>query len=103
MGMRVALMLDEGELADPCIGLAQLDTGMRGEPNQAFALGSTAWNRSGNHRLRLHRCVDDDARQVLRLQRLSPRGHRKALLDEHRKLCLAHALPPPRQRRAIEG
>src|SRR5499433_3987177 len=40
MGMGIALMLDQRQLADPRIGLAQLDTDMR-------ALGLTAWHRSG--------------------------------------------------------
>ena len=35
MGMGVALMLDQRELPDPRIGLAQLDTDLRGKPDQA--------------------------------------------------------------------
>src|SRR5215467_9831516 len=37
MGMGIALMLDQRQLADPRIGLAQLDTGMRGKSYQALA------------------------------------------------------------------
>ena len=37
MGMGIALMLDQRQLADPRIGLAQLDTDMRGKPYQAFS------------------------------------------------------------------
>ena len=37
MGMGIALMLDQRQLADPRIGLAQLDTNMRGKPYQAFS------------------------------------------------------------------
>src|SRR5215472_13740846 len=37
MGMGIALMLDQRQLADPRIGLTQLDTDMRGKPYQALA------------------------------------------------------------------
>ena len=37
MGMGIALMLDKRQLADPRIGLAQLDTDMRGRPYQALS------------------------------------------------------------------
>src|SRR5215831_14680674 len=37
LGMGIALMLDQRQLADPRIGLAQLDTGMRGKSYQALA------------------------------------------------------------------
>ena len=37
MGMGIALMLDQRQLADPRIGLAQLDTDMRGKPDLAFS------------------------------------------------------------------
>jgi hypothetical protein len=34
MGMGIALMLDKRQLADPRIGLAQLDTDMHGKPGE---------------------------------------------------------------------
>jgi transposase-like protein len=37
MGMGIALMFDQRQLADPRIGLAKLDTHMRGKPYQAFS------------------------------------------------------------------
>ena len=37
MGMGIAFVLDQRQLADPRIGLAQLDTDMRGKPDQAFS------------------------------------------------------------------
>jgi hypothetical protein len=37
MGMGIALMLDQRQLADPRIGLAQLDTDLRGKPYQALS------------------------------------------------------------------
>src|ERR1700728_2935161 len=37
ISMGVTLMLDQRQLADPHIGLAQLDTDMRGKPDQAFS------------------------------------------------------------------
>ena len=77
MGMGIALMLDQRQLADPRIGLAQFDTDMRGKPYQAFprSVKQLGIGRE-HHRLRLHRRIDDHARQVLRLHRLSPRRHR---------------------------
>ena len=37
MGMGIALMLDQRQLADPRIGLAQLDTNTRGKSYQALS------------------------------------------------------------------
>src|SRR5690349_12562533 len=37
MGMGIALRLDQRQLADPHIGLAQLDTDMGGKPYQALS------------------------------------------------------------------
>ena len=103
LGMGIALMLDQRQLADPRIGLAQLDAACAGQPHQAFSrpVQQLGIGRE-HHRLRLHRRIDDHARQVGRLDRLGPRRHRQALLDQRRELLLAHALPPACQRRAIE-
>ena len=48
LGMGVALVLDQGELADPRIGLAQLDAdAARPAAPASRAPGSAAWRRSG--------------------------------------------------------
>ena len=76
---------------------------MLGQPhhNLARAVHQLGVGRE-HHRLRLHRRVDDHARQVRRLHRLGPCGDRKALLQQRLQLLLAHALAPARQRRAVE-
>jgi hypothetical protein len=99
----VTLVLDQGELADPRVGLAQLDAELFGQPHQPRARPVDQPGIGREHdRLRLDRRVDHHAREVLGSQRLGPRGGRQALLDQRQELLLAHALAPARQRRAVE-
>jgi hypothetical protein len=99
----IALVLDQGELADPPIGLTQLDAGALGEPHQDLAR-PVQEPRVGreHHVLGLYRGVDDDAIEIGRLDRLGLGGDRKALLQQGLQLLLAHALTPARQRGAVE-
>ena len=101
--MGVALVLDQRELADPPIGLAQLHPVLLGQPHQPLArpVHQLGVGRE-HHRLRLHRGVDHHAGQIGRLHRLGPGGDRQALLQQRHELLLAHALAPARQRGAVE-
>ena len=79
--MGIALMLDQRELANPPIGLTQLDAGALGEPHQdlAGAVQKPGIGRE-HHVLGLHRGVDDDAVEVGWFDRLGLGGDRKAFL-----------------------
>ena len=96
-------MLDQGVLAHPHIGLAQVDAVLAGQPDQHLAGPIQKLGIGGEHRvLGLHRRVDDDPRQLGWLDRVGSGGNRQALLDQRGKLFLAHALAPARQRRTVE-
>jgi hypothetical protein len=75
--MGIALVLDQGELAHPRIGLAQLDALLPRKPDQDLA-GTVEQPRLGgeHHVLRLHRGVDDDAVKIGRLDGLGLGGNR---------------------------
>ena len=96
-------MLDQGELADPRIGLAQSHAVPLRQPHQLLAGPVQQLGVGGErHVLGLHRGVDDHPGQFGRLDRLGLDGDRQALLDQRRQPLLAHALAPARQRRAVE-
>ena len=101
--MGITLVLDQREPAHPGIGLAQLDTISLRQPDQDLA-GAVQQPGIGreHHVLGLHRRVDDDPIKIGRFDRLGLAGHRKALLQQGLQLLLAHALPPARQRGAVE-
>ena len=103
LGVGIALVLDQRELADPRIGLAQGDAVLLGQPHQPLArpVHQLGVGRE-HHVLGLHRGVDDHPREVGRLDRPGLDGNRQALLDQRREPLLAHALAPARQRRAVE-
>src|SRR5579862_4742554 len=103
MGMGVALVRDQRPLADPAIGLAKADAALFGQPHQPLArpVDQLGVGRE-HHCLGLHRGIDDHAREVLRRHGVSLGRHCQTLLDQHRKLRLAHALAPARQRRAVK-
>src|SRR5271163_1882440 len=102
--MGVALMFDQGQLADAPIGLTQLQAKLVGQPHQPLArpVEKLRVGRE-HHRLRLHRRVDHDASEVGRLQRLGSGRHRQALLQKRLQLLLSHPLAPARQRGAIKN
>jgi len=103
-GVCIALLLDERVLADPRIGLPQIDAELLRKAHQAFtgAMHQPCVGRE-SHRLRLHRRIDDHLGEVGRLCRASARRDRKALLHKRCELLFAHALAPARHRRAVEG
>ena len=102
--MGVALLLDERELAHPLIGLAQGDAVLLGEADEPLARPVQKLRiRRMAPLLRLHGRVHHGRREVGWLQRSGLRRNRKALLDQRVEPLLAHALPPARQRRAVEG
>src|ERR1700730_12516486 len=96
-------MLDERELADAAVALAQLDTKLLGQLHQLLA-GSVQKLGIGRKRdvLGLDRGVDDDAGEIARLHRLGLDRHRQALLQERLQPLFSHSLAPACQRRAIE-
>ena len=103
LGVGIALMLDQGELAHPRIGLAQTHAVVLRQPHQLLARPVQKLGIGGEHHvLGLHRGVDDHPRQLGRLDRLGPGGDRQALLQQRLQPLLAHAVAPARQRRAIE-
>ena len=104
MRMGVTLVLDQRQLADADVGLAQAQSMLLRQPHQPLTGAIEQLGVGGeHHRLRLHGGIDDDARQILRPHGLRPRRHRKALLQQGLQPILAHALAPARQGRAIEG
>jgi len=103
MGVGIALLLDEHQLAEPFIGLPQLEPMCLGQLDQpiARAVQQLGLGRKG-HGLGLHRGIDDHPGEFRRLQRLGLGRHRQALLEQRLELLLAHALAPAGQRGAIE-
>jgi len=101
--VRVALLLDQGALADPRIGLAQSHPMLPGEPHQplAGAVHQPGVGRERN-RLLLHCRVDDHVPEIGRLGGAGAGCGREALLKQRREPLLAHAPAPARQRRAID-
>ena len=81
-GVRVALLLDERELADARIGLAQAHAMLFGKPHEAL---SGAMHQLGvcgeGDRLLLHGRIDDHLGEVRWLRRAGSRSDRKALLQ----------------------
>ncbi len=103
MRMGVALMLDQCQLADPPIGLAQPHPKLLSQAHQPLAcpVQQLGVGRE-HHRLRLHCGVDHNTGEVGRLHRLRPARHCQALLQQRRKFLVAHPLTPTRQRGAVE-
>ena len=101
--MGVALVGDQGVLANSRVGLAQAHAVCLGEPHQPLArpMHELAVGRK-RHRLRLHGGVDDHLGEVRGFGRARARRRVQALLDQRDKLLLAHPLAPPRQRRSVE-
>ena len=101
--MGVALVLDEGELADPRIGLAQLDAELFGQRHQLLArpVDELGVGREGDV-LRLHSGVDDGAGEVGRLDRSAPGRRRQAFLQQRLQPFGAHAIAPMGHRGAVE-
>jgi hypothetical protein len=98
-GVRVALMLHQGELADPRKGLPQPDAMLLGQPHQPYqgAVHQPGISRECD-RLWLHRGIDDDVGEVGWLGGIRAHRHVQALLEQSRKLLLTHALTPARHR-----
>ena len=86
LGVGIALMLDQRELAHPRIGLAQLDAAALGQAHQDLA-GAVEQPRVGREHdvLGLHGRVDDNPIEIGRLDRLGLRGNREALLKQSLK------------------
>jgi hypothetical protein len=103
MGMGVALVLDEGQLAETPIGLAQAHAELLRQTHQPLArsVDELGVGRE-HHRLRLHRGVDHNTGEIGRLHRVRPGRNRQALLQQRLKLLFPHPLAPPRQRRAVK-
>ena len=103
LGVGIALILDQGELAHPRIGLAQSHPMALRQPHQLLARPVQKLRVGGErHVLGLNRGVDDHPRQLGRLDRLGLDGNRQALLDQRSQPFLAHPVAPARQRRAVE-
>jgi hypothetical protein len=103
MSMGVALVLDQSQLADPRIGLAQAHAELFSQTHQPLArpveqLG-VGWK---HHRLRLHRRIDHNTGEVGGLHRVRRGRHRQSLLQQRLELLLPHPLAPTRQRRTVE-
>jgi hypothetical protein len=103
MGMGVALVLDQRDLADARIALAKHDAVALGQPHHDLARPVDELGVGREHdRLRLNCGVDDHPGEVVRPHRLGTGGDRQALLQQRKKLLLTHALAPARQRGTIE-
>jgi hypothetical protein len=80
MGMGVALVLDQGQLAYPPIELAEAHAELLRQSHQPFARPVEQLGIGREHHcLRLHRRVDHNTGEVGRLHRLRPRRYRQAL------------------------
>src|SRR5258708_4750904 len=103
LGMGVTLMLDQGELADPRIGLPELHAQLFGQLHQLLTgpVHQLGVGREGNV-LRLHRGVDNDARELRRLHGTSLGCYRQALLQQRLQPLLSHAVAPVVHRGSIE-
>ena len=103
LGVGIALVPDQRDLADPHVRLAQGYAPRLGEAHQALAcaMHQLGVRRKGN-RLLLHGRVDDHLPEVRGLGGSHPSRDRQALLDQRDELVLPHALAPARQRRAVE-
>ncbi len=103
--MRIALPLDESELADPHIGLAQRDAMLFGEPHKPLA-GAVHQPRIGwkAHRLRLHCRIHNDLGKVSRLRSAAADRSRQAFLQKPGKLFFPSAgRPHPAGRAGFPG
>jgi hypothetical protein len=79
--MGVTLMLDQGEFADPHIGLPQFQSGLPCQTCQPFPRPMDKFGVGRKHHvLRLHRGVHDHLPRIGWLHRLGPDRHRQALL-----------------------
>ena len=103
LGMGIALMLDQRELAHSSIGLAQRHGVPLGEPHQDLACPVEQPCIGGEHHvLGLDRRVDDHLRELGGLQRIVLHRDRQALLKQGIHPLLAHALAPAGQRAAVQ-
>ena len=102
-GVGIALVHDERELADPLVGLAQLDAEPIGEFDELLArpVHQLGIGREGNV-LWLHRGVDDDAVEIGWLDGAGAGRDRQALLQQGLEALLAHAVAPAGDRGALE-
>ena len=103
LGVGIALVPDQRDLADPHVRLAQGHAPRLGEAHQALAcaMHQLGVRRKGN-RLLLHGRVDDHLPEVRGLGGSHAGRDGQALLDQRDELVLPHALAPARQRRAVE-
>ena len=102
-GVGIALMGDQRLLADPHIGLAQVEADPLGQPHQPLARPVDQLGIGREHDvLGLHGGVDDHPPCILRLHCPGPDRDRKALLQQRHDLVLTHALAPARHRGAVE-
>src|SRR5262244_1708795 len=83
MSMGVALVLDQGQLADPRIGLAQAHAELFSQAHQPLArpVEQLGVGRK-HHRLRLHGRIDLNTGEVGGLHRVRPGSDRQALLQQ---------------------
>jgi len=104
LGVGIALMLDQRDLAKPGIGLAQFDAELACQTNQPLerAMHQAGVGRMGD-RLRLHGGVDNRLGEIGGLGRIRADRRCQAFLQQRIELLLAHPLPPAGHRRAIEG
>src|SRR5262249_47334138 len=79
MSMGVALVLDQGQLADPPIGLAQAHAELLRQSYQPLARpGEQLGIGREHHRLRLHRRVDHHTGELGQLSSLASGRHRES-------------------------
>ena len=81
--MRIPLVPDQRRLAEPDVGLAELDPLLLRQSHQAFPRPLQQLGVGGEgDRLRLHRGVDNDPGEVLGLCRAATCGQMQALLQQ---------------------
>lgn len=103
LGVGVALVFDQGQFADPFIGLAQVDAQALCHPHQPLARPVHQPGIGGEHHiLGLDGRIDDHLAKIRGLCRPCSQSRRQALLDQSNERVFPHPLAPPRQRRPIE-
>ena len=102
--MGIALVPDQGELADPRIGLAEIEPCLLRQRHQPLAGPVQELGVGREHDvLGLHRGIDDHPPGVFRAHRPGLHRHGQALLQQGHDALLPHPLPPAGHRGAVEG
>ena len=101
--MSVAFVPDQGVLADPRVGLAEIEPRLLCKRHQPLAGAVQELGIGREHDvLGLHRGIDDHPPGVLRPHRPGLHRHGQALLQQGRDALLSHPLAPAGHRGTVK-